>query len=273
MVLKQSIFFKEMKFSIITVNLNNQEGLKKTAESIVEQTISDYEWLVIDGGSTDGSLEVIRRYADKISYWVSEPDGGIYSAMNKGIAKSQGDYLLFLNSGDYLASNRIIENVSNHSLDSDFVVGAVSPSNDCGQNPTKVDYSPDEELMRLCVSSFPHQATFIHHNVFQKYGFYREDKLITSDWYLFICAVIRGCATVSYIPMVISIMEQGGISQRNPKLFFHERDSFLKETPYLRNLMYFFSDNYDLVCALKSNKFIFFLFRVYFWFYRKFNTV
>ena len=74
-----------MKYSIITVNYNNKEGLRKTIESVINQTFQDFEYIVIDGGSTDGSLEVINHYAEKITYWVSEPDKGVYNAMNKGI--------------------------------------------------------------------------------------------------------------------------------------------------------------------------------------------
>lgn len=97
-----------MKLSIITVNYNNFDGLKKTAESILTQTWRDFEWIIIDGASTDGSREYIvdlnenlnKNGWNPISYWCSEPDKGIYNAMNKGIVKAKGDYLNFMNSGD-----------------------------------------------------------------------------------------------------------------------------------------------------------------------------
>ena len=88
--------------SIITVNLNNCDGLQKTIDSVVGQTFTDYEWIVIDGGSMDGSRELIEQYADCLAYWCSEPDNGIYNAMNKGISRATGEWLLFLNSGDSL---------------------------------------------------------------------------------------------------------------------------------------------------------------------------
>jgi len=84
-----------MKLSIITVNLNNAAGLQKTIESVITQTFTDYEYIIIDGGSTDGSVDVIKQHADKITYWVSEPDKGIYNAMNKGILQAKGEYCLF----------------------------------------------------------------------------------------------------------------------------------------------------------------------------------
>ena len=94
------------KLSIITINYNNLEGLKRTVESVINQTSKEFEYIVIDGGSNDGSGAYIESKSEHIDYWVSEPDKGIYNAMNKGIAKASGEYLLFLNSGDHLFSNR-----------------------------------------------------------------------------------------------------------------------------------------------------------------------
>ena len=97
--------------SIITINYNNVLGLKRTLESVTGQSYSNFEYIVIDGGSTDGSKEHILKYSDKISYWISEPDRGIYHAMNKGIAKASGEYLLFMNSGDLFYNNFILNEV------------------------------------------------------------------------------------------------------------------------------------------------------------------
>jgi len=96
--------------SIITINKNNAAGLEKTIESVIGQTSNDFEYIVIDGASSDGSVEVIQKYADKINYLVSEPDTGVYNAMNKGIRKAQGTYCLFLNSGDWLVSPETLDN-------------------------------------------------------------------------------------------------------------------------------------------------------------------
>ena len=95
-----------MKLSIITVNLNNRDGLQRTIDSVVSQTFTDYEWIVIDGGSTDGSRELIGQHQDRFAYWCSEPDKGIYNAMNKGIAHAKGEWLQFLNSGAWLYSKQ-----------------------------------------------------------------------------------------------------------------------------------------------------------------------
>ena len=91
-----------MILSVITINYNNAEGLNRTIQSIDTQTWKEFEYIVIDGASNDGSIDVIKRFESIIDLWISEPDTGVFNAMNKGIKKAKGDYLLFLNSGDFL---------------------------------------------------------------------------------------------------------------------------------------------------------------------------
>ena len=100
---------KKPLISIITINFNDKIGLQRTFDSVFAQDYQDFEYIVIDGGSNDGSKELIENNAQKISYWISEPDKGIYNAMNKGILKATGEYLLFLNSGDHLYSHTVLE--------------------------------------------------------------------------------------------------------------------------------------------------------------------
>ena len=114
----------QVKITIITINFNNCEGLGKTIDSVVSQSCHDYEYIVIDGGSTDGSVNVIKDNADNIDYWVSEKDDGIYNAMNKGIDHATGEYCLFLNSGDTLHDCEVIASVV-PVLEADIVVGAI----------------------------------------------------------------------------------------------------------------------------------------------------
>ena len=113
-----------MTYSIITVNYNNYEGLRRTIKSVVCQTYKDYEYIIIDGGSTDGSAELIRQYTDHLTFWVSEPDKGIYNAMNKGVAHANGEYLNFMNSGDCFYDENVLQTLKAH-LDSDIVEGQV----------------------------------------------------------------------------------------------------------------------------------------------------
>ena len=112
-----------MKYSIITINYNNKEGLERTIQSVLGQISKDYEYIIIDGGSTDGSVDVIRQYADHISYWISEPDKGRYNAMNKGIRQATGDYLNFMNSGDTFHSSSVLEDIAKMNFDEDIITG------------------------------------------------------------------------------------------------------------------------------------------------------
>lgn len=142
-----------MKLSIITVNLNNLEGLKKTYESVVSQTFTDYEWLVIDGGSTDGSREFIEQHQDKFVYWCSEPDKGIYNAMNKGIMRAKGEYLNFMNSGDCFACEETLLGVFGKLRTADILYGYVTEENINGRcNPLRL-------MKKMCIGMI---YTIIH---------------------------------------------------------------------------------------------------------------
>ena len=113
------------KYTIITINFNNSAELRQTIESVLGQTMKDFEYIVIDGGATDGSVEVIKDYADHIDYWVSEPDKGVYNAMNKGLGKAHGEYVNFMNSGDTFHSPNVLEEVDRQIGDADILFGNV----------------------------------------------------------------------------------------------------------------------------------------------------
>jgi len=259
-----------MLLSIITINRNNAPGLQKTLESIKLQSSHNFEWIVIDGASTDESVALIENNLQYISYRISEPDQGIYSAMNKGVLAARGEYLLFLNSGDYFADRQIVDYFDKNHEPTDFVVGEVVVEGE--ERKRKKGWtspSPEEEVFNLCVSAFPHQAMFIRRDVFNQYGLYREDKRIASDWYHTTNALIKGTASVSHLPILVSICEKGGISARFSREMYQERKDLIRENPYFAVLFEFYSNNREIVTALKSNSFVFFLFRVYFYFYRK----
>ena len=109
---------------IITVNFNHKEGLKNTIVSVINQkSFNDYEFIVIDGGSSDGSKDIIEKYARHIDYWVSEKDEGIYNGMNKGIRVAKGDYLIFMNSGDTFYNDHVLKDVFCVDRNADFITG------------------------------------------------------------------------------------------------------------------------------------------------------
>ena len=257
-----------MKLSVITVNLNNKSGLQKTIESVVSQTHRDIDWIIIDGGSTDGSRELIEEYADYLSYWVSEPDHGIYNAMNKGIRASCGEYLLFLNSGDYLYDKDVLHNVIPLLLDKDFYVGDIEGGG-CISSP-KLDSASDICAI-LTYTSLPHQSTFTSRRVFGRYGIFRENILIASDWWISFQALILGNASVRKLPLTVAVRDMTGISTVRSDLLAEEREKLLSELPRIQYISNFYRDNLEIVTALKSSRLIFFIFRIYFYFYRKYK--
>ncbi len=194
------------KVSIITINLNNKIGLEKTVQSVIEQNFKDYEYIVIDGGSTDGSKEYIEMYSDKISYWVSEKDKGIYNAMNKGIQNSKGDYLLFLNSGDYLLNRNSIECVSLDNQDADIIYGNLQTEKGIISYPSKLNFT------FFFRDSIGHPASFIKSKLFQKFGLYNESFKIVSDWEFFLRVIIKEKATTKYIDQPLTYYNLEGIS-------------------------------------------------------------
>ncbi len=112
-----------MKLSIITINYNNRDGLERTIKSVIEQTERPFEYIVVDGGSTDGGKDVIIKYQEYLSQWVSEHDGGLYPAINKGTRMASGDYCLYLNSGDTLYSNDVVARLNSMDCTEDFMEG------------------------------------------------------------------------------------------------------------------------------------------------------
>ena len=164
-----------MNYSIITINYNNIDGLRKTIESVVRQSFKDFEYIVIDGGSTDGSAELIKEHQDCIDYWVSEPDNGIYNAMNKGIKAAHGEYINFLNSGDCFYNNGVLEDTLQH-LKADIVHGKMYDQSK-GKLPYLIDRTPT--MHYLYESSMQHPASFFRRELF-KDSLYDENYRIVS---------------------------------------------------------------------------------------------
>ncbi|SHF41371.1 Glycosyltransferase involved in cell wall bisynthesis [Bacteroides luti] len=211
------------KLSIITINYNNCNGLKKTIESIVNQTYSDYEYIIIDGGSTDGSVEIIKEYADKIDYWVSEPDKGIYNAMNKGILKSTGEYCNFMNSGDSYHQTDVLENVLQF-CNADIVAGKYIKGN--------MDYPFGHRFDSITMLDFvkgtiPHPASFIKRSLFED-NLYDENYKVISDWKFFIDVLIFKNCSFRNIEIIVTDFDDSGISSTNTELSIFEREKVLK---------------------------------------------
>ena len=215
-----------MKFSIITINYNNRDGLRSTIDSVVRQTSDDYEFIVIDGGSTDGSVEVVNNYKDRINYWVSEPDKGIYHAMNKGVAQAHGDYCIFMNSGDCFYDQTVLERVKAANPSEDIVVGKVviDDQNHIISPPPKGEFT----MYHLYSGSIPHQGSFIRTELLRKYP-YDEELKISSDWKFFVQALIFDNSTIRYIDDFVARYDTTGVGLSHPELMKSEKVRYLEE--------------------------------------------
>lgn len=199
-----------MKLSIITINYNNRCGLENTIKSVVRQTFSDYEWIVVDGGSVDGSEELLEKNALNFSYWVSEKDSGIYNAMNKGIAQAKGNWLLFLNSGDCLFEKDTLEKVFLGDCSADVLYGDRVVETPDG---TIVNHYPQQlSLYFFFHYSICHQATLYRRKLFDNH-LYDESYSISADWAYNIDLVLRG-ATFKHLGFPIVIYDNNGISSK-----------------------------------------------------------
>lgn len=223
------------KISIITINYNNLEGLKKTVESVISQTWQEFEYIVIDGGSTDGSADYLESQKEYIDYWVSEGDKGIYNAMNKGILKAKGEYLLFLNSGDTLIDTMVLEKAKESFVSEDsFICGnlhyELEGKSILKEHPEQMTFS------YLTAKTVYHPSTFIKRILFDEYGLYNEDNKIISDWEFFFKVLGLNGESYKKINLTITNFDMTGISSTQLPMVIDEKNKvFAKYLPYIHN--------------------------------------
>lgn len=226
------------KISIITVNYNNLEGLQQTIESVSSQTWQAFEHIIIDGGSTDGSVAYIESKASLFTYWVSEPDKGVYHAMNKGITKASGQYLLFLNSGDHFYNEKVL--AQNHQEIKDAAIIYFNLQVVEGHKIFIKEYPEVLSFSYFVKDTLPHPATFIAKKAFEKTNLYKEDFKILSDWKFFIDSICKYNATYKKINTTLSTFYIGGMSSNpsNSVLKENEKQQVLQEDypAYLQDL-------------------------------------
>lgn len=224
-----------MKLSVITINRNNSAGLEKTMQSVASQTFKELEYIVVDGASTDGSVEVIKKIEPRFAHlkWVSEPDSGIYNAMNKGLRMASGDYIQILNSGDCMAADDVIERMLN------ALETAGKPSILYG-NMVKcfpdghrlVDRSFEGEditMLGMFTGTLNHDPAYIRRDLFEKYGYYDESLKIVSDWKWYVEAVILGGEKPQYVDLDVTLFDMTGISETHLDLCKEERNKVLED--------------------------------------------
>lgn len=229
--LKEYFLRKEikMRLSVITINYNNALGLKKTLDSVFNQTSKDFEYIVIDGASSDDSVEVIKEYENIITYWVSEPDKGIYNAMNKGIARAKGDYCIFMNSGDVFYEKSTIERVLVNLDGTAVITGSTKFANGIIEAPSEITF------VNFLRNTLAHQSSFIKTALLKKYG-YDENYKIVSDWKFWIQVLVLDNLSYKSIDIVVSEYDLTGISITNTALRESERQKVLQSLIPMRIL-------------------------------------
>lgn len=222
--------------SIITINRNNASGLMKTMQSVLSQTRTDFEYVVVDGASTDGSKDVIRRFAAQFGErmkWVSEPDTGIYNAMNKGIRMAEGEYLEFLNSGDFLASEDVVEKMYEALDKNSFPTVLYGNMLKDMSNGTifrdKCFAGQEISFLGFYIGTLNHSPAYINRDLFNKYGLYDESLKIVSDWKWYLEAIILGGEKPVYTDIDVTVFDMNGISETNKALDKQERRKVLEE--------------------------------------------
>jgi glycosyltransferase involved in cell wall biosynthesis len=199
------------KLSVITVNRNNARGLLATLESLKNQTRDDFEVIVVDGASTDGSPAIIQKYEEIITRAVSEPDTGIYNAQNKGLAMAAGEYVLFLNSGDFLCDKGVLNAVMPY-LDGKSIVYGDMRINWGGGNFSHGKMPEAITKQHMYLDTLWHPVSFIPRSLFHQYGNYDESLKLVADYDFFFKVLIRHNVKAVHIPVEISEFSADGAS-------------------------------------------------------------
>ena len=212
-----------IKLSIITICFNEKDRIEKTILSVINQKFRNYEFIVVDGDSTDGTKEIIEKYKENITVFISEKDRGIYDAMNKGISKSIGEYLLFLNGGDYLYSNDTLQEVfEKYNPVADIVYGNIILTSNGSIFKGKKPFLSNS--LFLFIGSFAHQASFIKRELFINDGLYDDNFKIVGDQEFFAREIIKNKKKIIHIPVIISFYDNQNYSISEDKNLSKERN-------------------------------------------------
>ena len=226
-----------MKLSIITINRNNENGLRKTITSVLNQSWSDFEYIIVDGASTDNSVDVIKNDISSVSeglnsriQFISEADTGVFNAMNKGIVMAKGDYLLFLNSGDFFVDNNVLSNVFCVMRETDILSCSCRVSKN-GEQVFITTPPTNYTFGFFYNNSLAHQATFIKKDLFNKFGLYREDLKFMGDWEFFVRTIVIAGASTQNIDVILTDYNMEGISSiaDNQDLIAKEKQSIFED--------------------------------------------
>lgn len=215
--------------TVITVVYNDAKHIEDTILSVVNQTYPNIEYIIIDGGSTDGTVDIIKKYADRIAYWVSEPDKGIYDAMNKGICKATGEWINFMNSGDLYAANDVLYRMIKQLIPGIQILrGNIVRVYSHARVKSVGVVSDTPGLIDLFNNTFHHQACLIQSSVFKKVGLYSISYKLCSDWKFFFDSVVLHHIQSKYVDIVVALFRMDGTSTNNSILYRKEQEDYLR---------------------------------------------
>lgn len=211
-------------FSVITVCYNEVKNIQRTLDSIVHQTCRDYELIVVDGGSQDGTKELICQYQDSIKWWCSESDRGIYHAMNKGVSHATGDYLIFMNSGDAFYNKFVLKDVLRIGLHADIIEGYVIRAD----KNRRLREKYEDRCVQLFTDTLSHQGAFIRRDLLLTHP-YDEKYKIVADWKMWLETIYLEQRSYEFIDTTIAYVDMTGISSVNKEQRLAERDAVIRE--------------------------------------------
>lgn len=248
-----------MTISIITVTYNSALTISDTIISVLNQDYEDIEYIVIDGGSTDGTLEIVNKYDNGVFKIISEPDKGIYDAMNKGIKIATGDIIGILNSDDFFSSNNVISKIVNifkNNINLDAVYGDVHFVNSDNLNKVTRYYSSRVFKPSLLKFGFmpAHPSLYVTKGIYNRFGFYKTDYKIASDFEMIARLFYKNSIKTKYLPIDIVTMRTGGVSTKNIKskiILNKETLRACKENGIKTNLLMILSKYFYKVFELK----------------------
>jgi len=213
---------KNPLFSIITVSFNSVKTIEKTIISVLNQTYKNVEYIIIDGGSTDGTVDIIKKYQDKIKYWVSEPDKGISDAFNKGILASHGYIIGIINSDDWYEENTLETVIKlNEENDADFYVGALKHQDNKGESFILYPNKNYKETICFRMPHLNHPSSFIKKSVYEDIGLFNINYKYAMDYDLFLRAYLKNKKGI-FTNQVLSNMLIGGVANINAEKAYKE---------------------------------------------------
>lgn len=222
------------QFTVITVCRNESSNIRLTCESIISQRFEFFEWIVVDGASTDGTLDILEEYKDRIDCLISEPDAGIYNAMNKGISKASGEYLIFMNGGDSFSDADVLNAVAS-APQKEIIYGDIAFAGLNSEVKHFPDVLPEGFLLE---NMMPHQASYIKRQLFELHGSYDESYAVAGDYDLFVRLIQVSRVSSTRVDRVLAFFDNEGVSSDSTQRALRKRENHRVRCRYFSRYRY-----------------------------------